>query len=77
MATINSFENLDVYKKAGEFKKDIYKLVKNFPLEEKFNLYSQMSRAATSITNNIAEGFGRQVSFSRKYSILQAIKRLY
>ncbi len=56
---INSFEDLEVYKKAREFRKDIYKLVKELPEIEKFNLCSQMRRAATSTTNNIAEGFGR------------------
>lgn len=57
--TINSFEDLEVYKKAREFRKEIYELTKQLPKEEKFNLFPQMRRAATSITNNIAEGFGR------------------
>lgn len=59
MATINNFEDLNVYKKAREFRKEIYILIGKLPECEKFNLCSQMRRAATSITNNIAEGFGR------------------
>jgi len=52
-------ENLDVYKRAREFRKEIYKLARKLPAEERFNLASQMRRAAVSITNNIAEGHGR------------------
>ena len=54
-----SFEELEVYKAAREFRKKIYKLVKELPAEEKYNLGGQMRRAAVSLTNNIAEGHGR------------------
>ena len=39
---------------------EIYKITKQFPREEIYSLIDQMRRAATSITCNIAEGFGRQ-----------------
>ena len=54
-----SFEELEVYKAAREFRKKIYKLIKGLPPEEKYNLASQMRRAALSLTNNIGEGHGR------------------
>ena len=54
-----SFEELEVYKAAREFRKSIYKLIKRLPPEEKYNLASQMRRAALSLTNNMAEGHGR------------------
>jgi four helix bundle protein len=54
-----SFEELEVYQLAREFRKEIYSLTKKLPVEEKFNLAGQMRRAATSLTNNIAEGHGR------------------
>ncbi len=54
-----SFEELEVYKAAREFRKKIYKLIKGLPPEEKYNLGDQMRRAALSLTNNIGEGHGR------------------
>ena len=54
-----SFEDLEVYKAAREFRKKIYKLIRGLPLAEKYNLGDQMRRAALSLTNNIAEGHGR------------------
>ncbi len=35
------------------------KLAKNLPGEEKFRLAHQIIRAARSVTNNLAEGYGR------------------
>jgi len=55
----NTFEELDVYKSSRKFRIRIYKLVKELPIEEKYNLAGQMRRAALSLTNNIAEGHGR------------------
>ena len=56
MTTYKTFEDLELYKAAREFRKAIYSFIKSLPDEEKFNLGSQMRRAATSLTNNIAEG---------------------
>ena len=54
-----SFEDLEVYKAAREFRKKIYRLIKGLPPEEKYNLGDQMRRASLSLTNNIGEGHGR------------------
>ena len=37
----------------------VYEVTKTYPAEEKYNLVSDMRRAANSVTNNISEGFGR------------------
>lgn len=54
-----SFEDLELYKAAREYRKQIFCLIRTLPAHEKYNLASQMRRAATSLTNNIAEGHGR------------------
>lgn len=54
-----TFEDLEVYRAAREFRRKIYKLIRQLPAEEKYSLREQMRRAAISLTNNIAEGYGR------------------
>lgn len=54
-----TFEELETYKVAREFRKKIYALSRKLPKHEEYNLTGQMRRASTSLTNNIAEGHGR------------------
>ena len=54
-----TFEDLEVYQVAREFRKKIYGVTRQLPDFEKFELASQIRRAAVSLTNNIAEGHGR------------------
>ena len=56
---IRSFEDLECWKLAAGLRRKISLLVKTFPSEEKFRLSDQMVRASRSVTNNIAEGYGR------------------
>src|SRR2546427_4175116 len=55
----STFEDLEVYQVAREFRKAMYQVAKQLPDIEKFGLASQARRAALSLTNNIAEGHGR------------------
>jgi four helix bundle protein len=55
----STFEDLEVYQLAREFRKAMYRVAKRLPDIEKFGLASQTRRAALSLTNNIAEGHGR------------------
>ena len=59
MSKIESFEDLFVYQKAREFSRKIAELIKRLPASERNKLKDQMTRARRSITNNIAEGYGR------------------
>lgn len=54
------FENLDVYKLARKFNKEMYQITKDFPKSEMYGIVSQMRRASVSINANIAEGSGRK-----------------
>ena len=54
-----TFEDLEVYQVAREFRKAMYRVNRRLPSFEKFELGSQIRRAAVSLTNNVAEGHGR------------------
>ena len=59
MNQINNFYQLDAWKEAHKLVVKIYKITKTFPKEEKYSLIDQVRRSASSVTANIAEGFGR------------------
>jgi four helix bundle protein len=54
-----TFEDLEVYKAAREFRKAMYAVNRRLPDFEKYELGSQIRRASVSLTNNMAEGHGR------------------
>jgi four helix bundle protein len=56
---MESFEQLEVWKKAREIRIFVMKVILKLPKEEKYGLYMQSKRSSRSISNNIAEGFGR------------------
>ena len=56
---LNSFEELEVWKKSRELRVNISELLKKFPDKEKYRLTDQLIRSSRSVTANIAEGFGR------------------
>lgn len=53
------YRSLDVYKNAKFLSHEVCKLIKTFPIDERFGLCDQLRRAVMSIPINIAEGFGR------------------
>lgn len=52
-----NFTDLLVWNKAHQLVLEVYRMTKNFPMEERFGLCSQFQRAAISIPANIAEGY--------------------
>ncbi len=63
---IQSFTDLIVWREGHKLVLLVYKLTSKFPQREAYSLTDQMRRAATSVTANIAEGFGRQ-TYKEKY----------
>ena len=59
MATIQKFEDLDIWQLARSLSKDIFVLSLSGKLSKDFSLKDQMNRSSGSIMDNIAEGFGR------------------
>jgi len=56
---LRSFEDLDVWKVGRDLRKNLYLIADRLPEKERYNLATQIRRAAVSLTANIAEGFGR------------------
>lgn len=56
---IKTFESLECWKIGVDIRKNLSKIVATFPSEEKYRLGDQIKRASRSVTNNIAEGYGR------------------
>ena len=64
---MRNHENLTIWKESLTLVNEVYRLVKLLPKQESYGLYSQMTRAAISISSNIAEGCSRssKKEFSR------------
>jgi four helix bundle protein len=59
MATINTFEELDIWQLGREICQDVWDKFENTTLGKDFELRNQMNRSSGSIMDNIAEGFER------------------
>ena len=59
---MKNFKELIIWQRGIEIVKKVYDLTKQFPSQEKFGIISQMTRAAVSISANIAEGSSRTSS---------------
>ncbi len=52
-------DDFELYRFAREFRRKVYRLIRQLPASERYCLDCQMRRAAVSVSNNIAEGHGR------------------
>ena len=59
MDNLKSFEELNCWKEAVLLRKELKPIIENFPKHEEYKLKDQMIRCLRSVTNNIAEGYGR------------------
>ncbi len=54
-----NFRDLEIWQLGKQIALEVYQATRAFPSNEKFELVTQMQRAAISIPSNIAEGFNR------------------
>ncbi len=59
-------KNLAVWEKSLNLIKEVYRLTKQLPKEEKYVLTSQLRRASISVASNIAEGAARKSVIERR-----------
>ena len=57
---IESYKDLEVWKKGVRFSIEIYKISSGFPTSEQYGITNQIRRASASFPANIAEGYGRE-----------------
>jgi four helix bundle protein len=55
---VQDYHQLDIWQRAMDYVAEIYRLSAQLPIAERFNLSSQLRKAATSVPLNIAEGAG-------------------
>jgi four helix bundle protein len=59
MATVNSFEDLEIWKMAREFCKDVFRITNYENFSKDYRMKDQIKASSGSIMDNIAEGFER------------------
>lgn len=57
---IKNFTDLRTWQRGHQLVLEIYRVTESFPKDEIYALSVQIKRAASSVTSNIAEGFGRK-----------------
>ena len=70
------FEQLEVYQLSLDYIDKIYTLAEKLPRSESYNLGSQITRAATSIALNIAEGSTGQSDAEQGRFLSMALRSL-
>ena len=73
MTKIESHRDLIVWQRGMDLVEGVYAATKNFPVDERFRLINQATRAAVSVPANIAEGHARGTR--REYAQFVAIAK--
>lgn len=74
MATVNRFEDLEIWKLSRILCQNIFELAMNSDLKNNYKLFNQIDGSSGSIMDNIAEGFERngKSEFKQFLSIAKA-----
>jgi len=59
MASINNFEDLNVWQESRKLAREVHKLIRKSDFSDDLDLRKQIKRSVGSIMDNIAEGFER------------------
>ena len=60
------FTEMPVWKVAMSYAVKIFELTINLPKQEDYALTSQIRRSSVSVSDNLAEGFGRETNLDKK-----------
>ena len=60
MATVNKFEDLEVWQMARKYADQIHKLTLQNDFSKEYKFKDQIKDSSGSVMDNIAEGFGRE-----------------
>ena len=60
MATVNKFEDLEVWQMARKYASSIYQLTLQEKFSKEYKFEDQIKNSSGSVMDNIAEGFGRE-----------------
>jgi four helix bundle protein len=59
LAPVNKYRDLVAWQRCRELAREVYRVTKGFPSDERYGLSAQVRRAAVSAVANIAEGYAR------------------
>ena len=71
---MNLYKELIAYQRSYALALSLYKFTKTLPNSERYGLTSQITRSATSIPLNIAEGYGKEDSAKETARFLRMSK---
>ena len=69
---IEGYRGLMVWQKGMALCKEVYRVTRGLPEEERFGLTSQLRRAAVSVPSNIAEGHSRMATGDYRHHLQMA-----